>query len=121
MKLVDALRNIDKNSLGSMTLALTLLAVAGCKSGTLSWDRHNISRIHEGPQKDVIYFDTAVTAEYPESSAAAEEIRKEWISEWLEIRNLCVNGHEVLSRRAFTREDDNPYRHDLRYELRCTP
>ena len=102
--------------------ALLFSLVAGlvaCASGPVSFDRHNLSRLWAPDGSDSIYFDASVSPSYPRNSQAADASRIEWIEEWLKIRKMCIAGYEILERRNFRPEEDNPYHHDLRYVLRC--
>ena len=54
-------------------------------------------------------------------SQAAEDQRLRWLDDWLELRQMCPGGHEVLKRRPFDFLEDNPGHRDQRYEVRCKP
>ena len=106
---------------GRLFLAALLLVVfaGACRSGPVSYDRHNLSRLWVPEGTDQIYFDAAITPQYPRDSATAEAARQAWMAEWMDLRKICNAGFDVVERREFTPEDDNPYLHDLRYVLRC--
>ena len=63
----------------------------------------------------------SVNGEFPEDSAAAEAQRLQWLDDWLQLRQMCPAGHEVLKRRKFDDLEDNPAHRALRYEVRCKP
>jgi hypothetical protein len=110
-------------------LLAAALALGGCTAFDTpdTYNRHRLSEItlpRDGGgtsmSSDIFYFDVTVTAEFPENSADAEAERMQWLAEWLEQRNMCPKGHEVLKKRKFDYMEDNPARRDLRYEARCT-
>ncbi len=102
-----------------------LLALAACTAFDTpdTYNRHRLSDITlpRDPQAsaETFFFDVTVSAEFPESSATAEAARMKWLAEWLVQRHMCVDGHEVLGKRAFGEMEDNPARRNLRYEVRC--
>ncbi len=84
------------------------------------FERHRYSQVVEPyDRKDVMYFDVTFSAEYPDNDEAAETIRMEWLEDWLEQRKMCREGFEILARRDFDMMEDNPARHDVRYEFKC--
>jgi hypothetical protein len=110
-------------------LLAAALALGGCTAFDTpdTYNRHRLSEITlprdgggDSMSSDIFYFDVTVTAEFPENSADAEAERMQWLAEWLEQRNMCPKGHEVLKKRKFDYMEDNPARRDLRYEARCT-
>lgn len=112
----------------SLSCAALGLAVAGLGACTAfdtpeNYNRHRLSDItlprDPGVDSEVFYFDASVTGEFPDGSAEAEAARMRWLQAWLEQRNMCASGHEVLARRGFGELEDNPARRDLRYEVRC--
>ena len=87
-----------------------------------TYDQHRLSDItmpREGG--DNFYFDVSVTAEFPDSDAAAEAARMKWLTEWLKLRHMCPTGYEIVKKRRFDYMEDNPAHRDLRYEVRCKP
>jgi hypothetical protein len=46
-------------------------------------------------------------------------VRMQWLAAWLETRKACLNGYEILQRRAFDYSEHNPARYDLRYKVQC--
>ena len=118
------------NRVGSSSMIVTrsfvivlVLAAAGCASSLDSpdYERHNSSRLTVPYERqDVIYFDVKVSPTYPRNDEAAEATRMEWLQAWLDFKNLCPNGHEVVERREFRFEELNAGRYDLRYEVACT-
>jgi len=96
--------------------------IAGCASIHESEDyrRHTLSQL-AAPMDggDFYWFDVTVTPEMPDESEAAEAVRMEWVSAWLESRRLCPNGYSIIERRPFEFLEHNPADHDLRYKVRC--
>ncbi len=87
-----------------------------------NYDRHRLTDITLPRERsDVFYFDVTTTAEFPADSAVAEARRLQWLNDWLQLRQMCPDGHEVVKRREFGLLEDNPARRDLRYEVRCQP
>lgn len=104
------------------TMILAVLASCTAIPPSTDYDRHRLSEItlpHE--RGEVFYFDAAVDSAFPADDAAAESARMRWLDEWLKLRRMCPDGHEVLERRSFGFLEDNPARRDLRYEVRCRP
>jgi hypothetical protein len=82
--------------------------------------RHQYSRVMTPYDRtDVIYFDVKFDPSYPENNEAAEAVRMEWLAAWLEARNMCVYGFDIVKRRPFDAMEDNPARYDSRYEVAC--
>ena len=99
-----------------------LVGVYGCSKMHESPDyyRHSLSNLsspHEGG--DYLWFDVKLTPEYPGDNEIAEAQRMQWLTSWLEVRNLCANGYEILERREFDYLEHNPGRYDLRYKVQC--
>ena len=90
-----------------------------------TYNRHRLSDItlprDPVASSDIFFFDVTITAEFPDNSATAEAERMKWLTEWLQQRNMCAAGHEVVSRRKFDEMEDNPAHRNLRYEVRCKP
>ena len=104
-------------------LGLALVA-AGCASFDESpdFERHTESRLTVPYERDdVVYFDVKLSPNLPDGDAAAEAKRMEWLQTWLDLRKLCPNGYEIVSRRPFRFEEMNAGRYDLRYEVACSP
>lgn len=105
-----------------LVLSVLILLVASCASmhESKDFERHRNSQL-EVPydRDDVFYFDVSFTAQYPDDDEAAEVIRLEWLDQWLAQRSLCPEGFEVVTRRPFEFLEDNPARHDVRYEVKC--
>ncbi len=115
---------------GRIALAMAVLPVAACSPSFVTpstYNRHRLSEItvprevggENAVNKDVFFFDVSLTAEFPESSEAAEAERMKWLEEWLKQRSMCLSGYEILKKRRFDYMEDNPARRDLRYEVRC--
>jgi hypothetical protein len=112
-----------------MTLrGLLFLLIATCGGACTAFDtpdlynRHRLSDItlpRNDPGSEMFYFDVTLTPEFPADDPAAEAMRMQWLAEWLEQRNMCTAGHEVVRMRRFAFEEDNPARRDLRYEIKC--
>jgi hypothetical protein len=107
---------------GSLLLWLAL-AAAGCAASgpkTTDFDRHRYSQLAqpEGPSGPV-FFDVTYSADYPRDDPQAEAARLAWLSGWLKLRRLCPAGFDVVSRRPFDYQEDNPARHDERWEVAC--
>ena len=105
------------------------LVLGGCGSGKsladhLSGkslvDRHSMSRLYTAPEGDLIIFEATVSPDYPLDSAEAEVERESWMSQWLERERMCADGFEIIDRIRIGSAADNPYRHDLRYTLKCS-
>jgi hypothetical protein len=99
------------------------VAAAGCAASgpkTTDFDRHRYSQLAqpEGPAGPV-FFDVTFSADYPRDDPAAEAARLAWLEAWLKLRRLCPAGFDVVSRRAFDYLEDNPARHDERWEVAC--
>ncbi len=99
---------------------LLCIVVGGCVSGKSLADRHSMSRLVNEPGSDTITFEATVSPDYPAASEAAERERENWMRQWLDRSRLCAEGFEVVKRVVIGSAADNPYRHDLRYTLRCT-
>jgi len=107
---------------GIALVCLGGLTAAGCEDlhQSVDYDRHTLSGLRTSyQQSDIIIFEAKLTPEAPEDSEAGEAIRMEWLEGWLRQRGLCPNGYEIRERRPYRREDANPYRYDLRYEVSC--
>ena len=112
------------------TLWVTLLLVLGL-TGCSAMDsmhespdyyRHSLSQLSQpldGTSSDFFWFDVKFSPEYPDNSEAAEAVRMQWLTTWLESRKTCLNGYEILERRAFDFSEHNPARYDLRYKVQC--
>lgn len=111
-------------------LPVLLLTVVGCTAFDTpdTYNRHRLSDITlprgpDGSASDVsselFYFDVTVTPEFPDNNVTAETERMKWLGEWLEQRNMCPTGYEIVKKRKFDYMEDNPARRNLRYEVRC--
>jgi hypothetical protein len=102
-----------------LLFTLTLGACANIHESP-DYERHRFSQIVEPyDRKDVMYFDVTFSAQYPDDDEAAEAIRMAWLEGWLDQRNKCQDGFEIVARRPFEMLEDNPAHHDLRYEFKC--
>lgn len=121
---------MTRSSARAVACAAVLLAVGGCTAFDTpdTYNRHRLSditlpRANDGGasagSSDIFYFDVTVTGEFPEKSAAAEAERMKWLSEWLVQRTMCPTGYEIVKKRKFNYNEDNPARRDLRYEVMC--
>lgn len=103
-------------------IVLVLLGLTACKDlhKSIDYERHKYSGLRTSMNdSDIVIFEAKTTAEAPGDTEAGEAIRMEWLKGWLDQRNLCASGFEILERREYTRNDANPYSYDLRYEVRC--
>jgi hypothetical protein len=103
-------------------LVAGVLVLSGCASSLESpdYERHNSSRLTVPYERDdVIYFDVKVSPTYPRNDEGAEAKRMEWLQAWLDFKNLCPSGYEIVDRREFRFEELNAGRYDLRYEVAC--
>ncbi|MEM6639013.1 MAG: hypothetical protein AAF610_03840 [Pseudomonadota bacterium] len=100
-------------------VAVLMAFISGCVSGKSLQDRHHMSRLVVPSDGDYLIFEASTGVDYPADDADAEAVRRDWIRQWLERRGLCANGFEVIKRVELGDSADNPYRHDLRYTLRC--
>ena len=116
------MKNAAVPRLGRGLVLLPLMVLAACSSlhESKDFERHRWSQI-EVPydRKDVIFFDVTISPQFPADDPAAEASRMEWLDQWMEQRSLCPAGHEVINKRPFDFQEDNPARHDLRYEVKC--
>jgi len=109
---------------GGLRPLAVVLMLSSCTAMAPStdYDRHRLSEITLPRDRgDLFYFDVAVDSSFPADDAQAEATRMRWLDEWLGLRRICPDGHEVLGRRAFGFLEDNPAHRDLRYEVRCRP
>ncbi len=103
-------------------LMISMLLAAACSTipESRDFERHRFSALTIPYDKpDVLYFDVRLSADVPDNDPAAEARRMEWLQGWLAARGLCDKGYEILQRRKFRYEEDNPGHYDLRYEVRC--
>jgi hypothetical protein len=99
-----------------------MLAVAGCASMHESpdFERHRLSQlVVPYDRTDIYYFDVTFSPAYPDDDASAEAVRMGWLDSYMQTRGLCPSGFEMLARRSFDFLEDNPARHDVRYEVAC--
>ncbi|MCC5795351.1 MAG: hypothetical protein JJT85_11540 [Chromatiales bacterium] len=102
------------------SLLALLLGACATMDDTSDFDRHRYSQLVQPfSQAGVLFFDVTYTAAYPEDDPAAEQARMQWLAAWLRSRGACSAGFEIIERRPFEYLEDNPRRHDQRYELRC--
>lgn len=109
------------NAVKSGVLLLMILVLSNCAGIHESEDytRHRYSRLSEPyDRNDVMYFDATFTPEFPDNEAG-EAKRMEWLRSWLDQRNICAEGFEVVTRRPFDAMESNPAQHDIRYEVSC--
>jgi hypothetical protein len=105
-----------------LVLSLAVL-MGGCETiGRTDFERHSMSSLRALPDSndDLLLFEAKISVQYPDSPSGDVK-RMEWANDWMEVRGFCPDGFEVVSRRLYTRADNNPYMYDLRYELRCLP
>ena len=103
-------------------LSLYLGACTDIHEHSIDYDRHRFSQIVVPHNRDdVLYYDVTTNYQYPEDNPQAEQVRMAWLNEWMKKRQLWPHGIEVKDRREFDYMEDNPARHDLRYEVQCKP
>ncbi len=105
-----------------LVLVLAVLT-SGCENiGRTDFERHSMSslKILPGSDDSLLLFEAKISAQYPDSPSGDVK-RMEWADDWMEVRGFCPDGFAVVSRRLYTRRDNNPFMYDLRYELRCLP
>ena len=103
-------------------LCAAIVLVAGCESIHESEDykRHRYSQLSEPRDRDdVLYFDVKIDVNYPSDDPVAEEIRMNWLSAWLDARNMCADGHRIVDQRPYDPMEYNPGQYDRRYEVKC--
>jgi hypothetical protein len=102
---------------------MLLVGVLGaCESihESADFERHRYSQLTEPFERnDVVYFDVTFDPNFPDGDSAAEAKRMQWLSGWLTQQKMCPNGYEILDRRPFDMMENNPARHDIRYEVKC--
>lgn len=110
-----------------LSTAVLTVCLVGCSAmdsvhESPDFYRHSLSQLSQpldGTSTDFFWFDVKLSPEYPDSSEAAEAVRMQWLSVWLESRKACLNGYEILERRKFDFSEHNPARYDLRYKVQC--
>ncbi len=104
----------------AIVMSVAVLMV-GCESiGRTDFERHSMSslKILPGGVDGLLLFEANTSEQYPDSPSGDIQ-RMKWAAGWMEIRGFCPHGFAVVSRRRYVPADDNPFRYDLRYELRC--
>jgi len=115
-------RPVIRGVAGCLLAGTGVLWLCGCEDmhQSVDYDRHHQSSLRTSyQQSDRIIFEARLTPEAPEDTEAGEAVRMQWLEGWLRLRGLCPTGYDILERRHYTREDANPYRFDLRYEVTC--
>lgn len=84
----------------SRVLVAVMLVISGCSS----IDRNLMSGFEPFTDDDggVIfsYWADEATLTYPEDSPDAEAIRMQWLERYLELNELCLDGYEIVERKA---------------------
>ena len=115
--------SIKRRRYGWRVMLLVAVAfVAGCESIHESEDykRHRYSQLSEPfDRDDVLYFDVKIDVNYPGDDPVAEEIRMDWLTAWLDQRNMCADGFRIASQRPYDVMEYNPGQYDRRYEVKC--
>jgi hypothetical protein len=109
------------NRLNMTVFMLIVMLLSACSDiyKSADFERHRYSQLSEPyDRKDVMYFDATFTAEFPDNEAG-EAKRMEWLQAWLDQRNFCAAGFDIVKRRPFELMESNPAQHDIRYEVRC--
>jgi len=104
------------------TIVLLATVLVACESmhESPAFERHRYSQLTEPFERnDVIFFDVTFDPNFPDGDPAAEAKRMEWLTGWLNQRKMCLDGYEILKRRPFDMLENNPARHDIRYEVKC--
>ena len=112
---------------GIFSAVLLITSLAGCSAmdsmhESPDYYRHSLSQLSQpldGTSSDFFWFDVKLSPEYPDNNEAAEAMRMQWLTIWLESRKACLNGYEILERREFGFSEHNPARFDLRYKVQC--
>jgi len=112
---------------GVVIMVLLATGLAGCSAmdsihESPDYYRHSLSQLSQpldGTSADFFWFDVKFSPEYPNNSEAAEAVRMQWLTVWLETRKACLNGYEILERREFGYSEHNPARYDMRYKVQC--
>lgn len=115
-------RGATRSVFVSTALLVVSLSAGGCMSihDSPDFERHQYSQVVEPyDRKDVLYFDATFSAQFPDDDPAAEQLRMEWLEGWLELRKICPQGYEIVTRREFGDLENNPAHHDIRYEFTC--
>ena len=110
-----------------LSIAVLTICLAGCSAmdamhESPDYYRHSLSQLSQpldGTSTDFFWFDVKLSPEYPDNNEAAEAVRMQWLTVWLESRKACLNGYEILERRKFDFSEHNPARYDLRYKVQC--
>jgi len=103
-------------------MALLCLLAGACASidDGSDFDRHRYSQlVMPFDRPGLMYFDVSYPATYPADDPDAERSRMRWLEGWLQQRGLCPAGYEIIRQRPFDYLEDNPRRHEQRYEVRC--
>jgi len=109
---------------GLPLLLLFLGLSAGCDTmhDKSDYQRHTMSDLREDWRRPgVILFEADASSLYPADSAEAEAVRMEWLAAWMKRSGNCPVGWTVVSRTAIDPSEVHARRHDLRYEVECTP
>ena len=86
----------------------------------MDFDRHRMSRMQVSEQdQSTIIYEVSIDGQLPDDNQQAEATRLSWAAQWLEVRGWCPGRFEVVERRRISARELNPYRHDLRYSIRC--
>jgi hypothetical protein len=102
------------------TFLILLLNGCGNLYESADFQRHRYSQfVVPYDRNDVMYFDATFSAQFPDNDASAEELRMEWLTAWLDQRNMCPEGFEIVTRRQFDMLENNPAHYDIRYEVKC--
>ena len=100
-----------------------LILLSACSTSihdSADYYRHSLSQLSTPMGGgDYMWFDVKLTPEDPDNNEAAEQMRMQWLTSWLENRKMCMNGYEILERREFEFLEHNPAQYDLRYKVQC--
>ena len=105
-----------------VTLIIACLLCVACATSGGSFERHSLSRLSEVAGSGVDFvFETRAVPGLDRNDPAAEAMRMQWLSEWLEVRGVCAPGHEVTERREIAAQEQGFYDPEFRYAVRCRP
>ena len=79
---------------GSLVLALSLAALAGCSIN----DRPRLESFTPGPNGNFVYSAHTNAVMTENDDGAAEQIRRDWLAETLEAEGRCRGGYVIYQR-----------------------
>jgi len=104
----------------AVVLLVCILGACASIHESEDFERHRYSQLTKPFERnDVVYFDATFDPNFPDGDPAAEAKRMQWLAGWLDQQKMCRDGYERLARRPFDMMENNPARHDIRYEVKC--